>query len=101
MFFLKDFNKISVNTRKKILLGAVIFTAFILIYLWILQLKNTIKEISLPKVDLPEKTKKGFIDLNENLKSFREVGGKGLEQLKELNRNLKELQKQLPHLKDQ
>ena len=91
MSFLKKLREKPERERKKILWISVFLIAILLITIWILQLKFTLKTIKFDNVPLPAFDKKEFQDSKEELRGIKD-SLKGMEEeLKSLEEESEEI----------
>lgn len=72
MSFLKRLQQKPENEKKKILWISVFFIAIILIFIWILQLKFSLKNIDFKNIKIPALNSEKTKEINENVNELKE-----------------------------
>lgn len=101
MPFLKNIQKKSEKTRRKILLAGVIFVAIFLVSFWIWQLKTNVFQAKIEGLPTPEVEIGGIKNIGEIVEELKNISGENLEELKNINKNLEELEEKAPSTKHQ
>lgn len=97
MSFIKNIQEKPEKTRKKIFLTGIVFVTIFLILFWIWQLKTNVFQAKIDGLPVPEVEINGIQNIGELVKELKNISGENIEELKDLNRNLEELEKNPKH----
>ena len=79
------------KTRQKILLGGIVFTATLLIFFWIWQLKASLLQVGVEGLPKPEIEIEGLQNFKGLVEEFKNISEENLKELEVSSKNLEKL----------